>query len=150
MVGGVLLRTPASFSFCNRPGGASRVALIGLKFDVWPGGAVRAAPAGLPGVVSLSGCLSSALADVVSILLCSSLLGRLGPSSHGLPQLRSLCHEVHDRQGLQRRVRRTACPSLEGLSGGELDRIFGNDPRGWRSGNKSRGQRDREIDQTGN
>ena len=43
MVGGALLRTPTSFSFYNRPGGAGRVALTGLNFDVRPGGAIRAA-----------------------------------------------------------------------------------------------------------
>ena len=85
MVGGALLRPPTSFSSCIRPGGASRVALAGLNFNVCPGGAVRAAPAGLLGVVSLSGCFSTALAGVALLLLCSSLLGRLGPSSHGLP-----------------------------------------------------------------
>ena len=85
MTGGVLLRTPTSFSSYNRPGGASRVALTGLNFDVWPGGAIRTAPAGLLGVVSLSGCFSTALAGVALLLLSPSLLGRLGPSSHGLP-----------------------------------------------------------------
>jgi hypothetical protein len=49
MVGGALLRTPTSFSFCNRPGGA-----------------IRTAPAGLLDVVSLSGCFGTALADVAS------------------------------------------------------------------------------------
>jgi len=136
MAGGALLRTPTSFSSCNRPGGASRVALAGLNFDVRPGGAVRAAPAGLPHVVSLSGCSSTALADVASIRLCSSLLGRLGPSSHRHPQLRGLRHEVHGRQGLRHRVRRTAYPSLEGLSWGELNCILGNGPGAGNRGTK--------------
>ena len=66
MVGWVLLRTPATFSFCIRPGGASRVALTGLNFNDYPGGAVRTAPAGLPNGVSRSGRLSTALADAAS------------------------------------------------------------------------------------
>ena len=85
MVGGVLLRAPTSFSSCIRPGGASRVALTGLDFSDCQGGAVHTAPAGLLGVGSLSGCLGSALAGVTLLLLCPSLLRRLGPSSHGLP-----------------------------------------------------------------
>ena len=85
MVGGALLRTPTSFSFCNRPGGAGHIALTGLNFDVRPSGAIRTAPAGLLDVVSLSSWFSIALADVALLLLCSSLLGRLGPSSHRLP-----------------------------------------------------------------
>jgi hypothetical protein len=92
MTGGALLRTPTSFSSRNRPGGASRVALTVLNFDVRPSGAVRTAPAGLPHVVSLSGFFTTALTDVVSILLCSSLLGLLGPLSHRLPQFRGLHH----------------------------------------------------------
>jgi len=112
------------------------VALTGLNFDVRPGGAIRTALAGLLDVVSLSGCFSTALADV-ALLLCSSLLGRLGPSSHRLPRLRGLRHEVHDRQGLRRRVRRTACPGLEGLSRGELDRILGDGPGTGNRGTKA-------------
>ena len=116
MVGGALLHVPTGFSSCIRPGGASRVALTGLNFNDCPGGAVRAAPAGLLGVVSLSGYFGTASADVALLLLRPSLLSRLGPSSHGLPQLRGLRHEVHGRQRLRRRVLCAACPSLEGLS----------------------------------
>ena len=128
MVSGALLRPPTNVSFCNRPSGAGRVALPGLNFDVRPGGAIRTAPAGLLDVVSLSGCFSTALAGVATLLLCSSLLGRLGPSSHDLSQLRGLRHEVHGRQGLRRSVRRSARPGLEGLSRGERNRILGDGP----------------------
>src|SRR6185437_10029053 len=82
LVCGALLRAPTSFSSCIRSGSAGRVALTGLNFDVRPGGAIRTAPAGLLGVVSLSGCFGAASADIALLFLCSSLLGRLGPSSH--------------------------------------------------------------------
>ena len=85
MVGGALLRPPTSFSFCNRPGGASHATPDGLNFNDCPGGTVRAAPADLLGVVSLSGSFSTALASVAFLPLCLSLMGRLGPSIHGLP-----------------------------------------------------------------
>ena len=110
----------------------------------WADDTEETAPAGLLGVVSLSGRFSTALAGV-ALLLCSSLLGRLGPSSHGLPQLRGLRHEVHGRQRLQRRVRRTACPGLEGLSWGELDRILGNGPR---AGNRETKDEDNGIEKS--
>ena len=127
MVGRALLRTPTSFSSCNRPDSAGRVALTGLNFNDGPGSATGTAPAGLLGVVSLSGCFGAALADI-ALLLRQGLLGRLGPLSHSRPQLRRLHHEVHGRQGLRRRVRRAACPGLEGLSRGKLHRILGDGP----------------------
>jgi len=149
LAGEVLLHVPTSFFPCNRPGGASRVALTGLNFDVRPGGAVRAAPTSFPHGVSLSGYFNTALADVASILMCSSLLGRLGPSSHCLPQLRGLRHEVHGRQGLRRPVRRTACPGLEGLGWGERDRIPGNGPGAENRGTKVEDNRiGKSIEQT--
>ena len=121
MVSRALLRAPASFSSCIRSGGAGRVALTGLNFDVRLGGAIYTAPAGLLGVVSQSGRFGTALADV-ALLLYSGLLGRLGPSGHGRPQIRRLRHEVHGRQGLRRRVWRAVYPGLEGLSRGKLHR----------------------------
>jgi hypothetical protein len=85
LVGRALLRAPASFSSCIRSGGAGRVALTGLNFDVRPGGAICVAPAGLLGVVSLSGCFGASSADIAILFMRSGLLGRLGPPSHGLP-----------------------------------------------------------------
>jgi len=149
MVGGALLRTPTNFSSCIRSGGAGRVAMTGPNFDVRPGGAIRIYPAGLLDGISRSGRLSTALADAASILLSSSLLGCLGPSSHCLPQLRGLCHEVHGRQGLRRPVRRTACPGLEGLGWGERDRIPGNGPGAENRGTKVEDNRiGKSIEQT--
>ena len=75
----------------------------------------------------------------------SGLLGRLGPSSHGLPQLRCLHHEVHGRRGLRRRVRRAAYPGLEGLSRGKLDRILGDGPR---AGNRGTEVEDNGIEKS--
>ena len=128
MVGGALLRAPTSFSSCIWSGGAGCVALTGPNFDVWPGGTIRISPTGLLDGISRSGRLSTALADAASILLSSSLVGRLGPSSHCLPQLRGLRHKVHGRQGLRHRVQRAAYPGLEGLSRGKLDRVLVNGP----------------------
>jgi len=85
MVGRALLRAPASLSSCGRTGGASRIALTGLNFSNCQGGAVHAALAGLLGVGSLSGRFGTALDGVTLLLLCPSLLRRLGASSHGLP-----------------------------------------------------------------
>jgi len=82
-VGRTLLRAPASFSFRIRTGGAGRVTQTGLNFSDGQGGAVHAALDGLLGVCSLSGRFGTALAGV-ALLLCPSLLRRLGPSSHGL------------------------------------------------------------------
>ena len=79
MVSRVLLRAPASFSSRIRSGGAGRVTLTGLNFNNCLGGATGTAPAGLLGVVSLSACFGTALAGVALLLLCSGLLGRLGP-----------------------------------------------------------------------
>ena len=59
------------------------VALTGLNFNGRLGSTTGTAPASLLGVVSLSGRFGTALAGVA--LLCTSLLCRLGPSSHGLP-----------------------------------------------------------------
>ena len=87
-VGRALLRAPASLSSCGRMGGASRIALTGLNFSNYQGGAVHAALTGLLGIGSLSSRFGTALAGValndVTLLLCPSLLRRLGPSSHGL------------------------------------------------------------------
>jgi len=96
MVGGALLRAPAGLSSCVRSGGVNRIALTGLNFSDCQGGAVHAALAGLLGVGSLIGRFGTALAGV-ALLLYSGLLGRLGPSGHGRPQLRRLRHEVHGR-----------------------------------------------------
>ena len=84
MAGRAPLHIPASFSFRIRSGGAGRVALTGLNFSNCLGGTTGTAPAGLLGAVSLSGRFGTALAGV-ALLLCPSLLRRLGPSSHGLP-----------------------------------------------------------------
>ena len=120
---------PPSFSFsCDRPGGAIRVAPTGPDFNVRPGGVICAAPVDLPLGVSLSGCYSAALASVALTLRRSSLLGLLGPSSHRLLELRGLRYYVHYGQGLQHRVRRCACPSLEGLGLRKLGRIPGDSP----------------------
>ena len=83
-IGRTLLRPPAGLSSCVRSGGASRIALTGLNSSNCQGGAVHAALAGLLGVGSQSGCFGTALAGV-TLLLCPSLLRRLGASSHGLP-----------------------------------------------------------------
>ena len=124
--------------------------MTGLNFNDCPGSTIRTAPAGLLDGVSRRGHLSTALADAASILLSSSLLGRLGPSSHRLPQLRRLRHKVHGRQGLRRCVRRTACPGLEGLSWGELHRILGDGPRAGNRGTKVEDNGIEKIDQTHN
>ena len=145
MVGGALLRAPTSFSSCLRSSGASRVALTGPNFDVRPGGAIGITPADLLDGISQSGRLSTALADAASILLSSSLLGCLGPSSHCLPQLRGLHHKVHGRQGLRRRVRRTACPGLESLGRGKLHRILGDGPG---AGNRGTQVKDNRIEKS--
>ena len=84
MVGRALLCAPASFSSRIRSGGAGRVALTGLNYDVRPGGAIRIAPAGLLGVVSLSSRFDATLASV-ALFLCPGLLRRPGTSSQGLP-----------------------------------------------------------------
>ena len=111
----MLLRTPTRSFFRDRPGGAIRVALTGLDFDVRPGGVICAAPAGLPHGISLSGCFNATLAGIAPIPRRSSLLGRLGPSSHRLPQLRGLRHNIYDGRWLRRRVWCGARPGLEGF-----------------------------------
>jgi hypothetical protein len=78
------LHTSASFSFRLQPSGAGRIALTGLNSNGRLGGANGPAPAGLFGVGSLSSRHGTTLAGAV-LLLCPSLLRRLGPSSHGLP-----------------------------------------------------------------
>ena len=83
-IGRALLRAPASFPSRIRSGGAGRVALTSLNFNVGSGGAVRAAPAGLLGIVGLSSRFGATLAGV-AFLLCPSLLRRPGPSGQGLP-----------------------------------------------------------------
>ena len=80
-----VLRAPAGLSFRIRSGGAGHVALTGLNFNGRLGSATGTAPASLLGVVSLSGRFGTALAGVTLLLLCPSLLRRLGPWSHGLP-----------------------------------------------------------------
>ena len=146
MVGRALRRAPANFSSRIRSGGAGRVPLTGLNFNDGPGGATSTVPAGLLGVVSLSGCFGTALADV-ALLLYLGLLGRLGPSGHGRPQLRHLRHEVHGRQRLRRRVRRAACPGLKGLSRGKLHRILGDGPG---AGNQGTRVKDNRIEKSTN
>ena len=84
MTGGALLRVPAGFSFCDRSGGAVRIALTGLSFNSRLGGATGTAPASPLGIVSLSSRFCITLAGV-ALLLCPGLLRRLGPSGHGLP-----------------------------------------------------------------
>jgi len=84
LAGRTLLRASASFSFCRRSGGAGGVALTGLNFNKCVDGATGATLASLLGVGNLSGRLGTALAGAV-LLLCPSLLRRLGPSSHGFP-----------------------------------------------------------------
>ena len=79
-----LLRVPASFSFCDRSGGAVRVALTGLTFNSRLVGATGTAPASLLGIVSLSSRFGTTLAGI-ALLLCPSLLRRPGPSGQGLP-----------------------------------------------------------------
>ena len=79
------MRAPASLSSCVRSGGASRIALTGLNFSNCHGGAIHTALASLLGVGSRSGCFGTALAGVTLLLLCPSLLRRLGTPSHGLP-----------------------------------------------------------------
>jgi len=86
------LRVPTSSFLCDWTGGAIRVAPTGPNFDVRPGGVTYAAPVGLPHGVSRSGCSNATLTGVTPVPRRSSLLGRLGPSSHGLPQLRGLRH----------------------------------------------------------
>ena len=133
LAGGALLRVPTS-SFCDRPGGAIRVAPTGLDFDVRPGGVICAAPAGLPHGVSLSGCFNATLAGIAPIPRRSSLLGRLGPSSHRLPQLRGLRHKIYDGRGLRRRGVR---PGLEGIRRHERGCILGDGPGAGNRGRKA-------------
>ena len=135
------LRAPTSSFPCNRLGGAICVAPTGLDFDVRPSGVICAAPADLPLGVSLSGCYNAALAGIAPTLRRSSQLGLLGPSSHRLLELRGLRHYIHYGQGLRRRVRRCACPGLEGLGRRKLGRIPGD-------GLGSRG-RNAEVSRTG-
>ena len=99
MAGGALLRVPTSFFLCDRQGGAIRVAPTGLDFDVRPGGVICAALVGLPHGISLSGCFNATLASIAPIPRHSSLLGRSSPSSHPLPQLRGLRHNIYDGRG---------------------------------------------------
>ena len=141
--GGTLLHTPTRSFLRDRPGGAIRVAPTGLDFDVRLGGVICTAPAGLPHGVSWSGCFSSALAGVAPVPRRSSLLGRLGPSSHGLPQLRGLRHDIHDGLGLRRRVRRGARPGLEGFGRCERGCVLGNGPGAENWGGKA------EVSRTG-
>ena len=79
-----LLRVPASFSFCDRSGGAVRIALTGRNSNGRLGDATGTALAGLLGVGRLSSRFCATLAGV-ALLLCPGLLRRLGPSGHGLP-----------------------------------------------------------------
>ena len=137
MAGGALLRIPTSFFLCDRPGGAIRVAPISLDFDVRPGDAICAAPASLPHGVSLSGCFNTALAAIAPIPRRSSLLGRLGPLSHRLPQLRGLRHNIYDGRELRRRVRRGARPGLEGFGRRERGCILGDGPGAGNWGRKA-------------
>ena len=137
MAGGALLRVPTSSSFCDRLGGAIRVAPTGLDFDVRPGGVICAAPAGLPHGVSLSGCFHTTLAGISPIPRCSRLLGRSGPSSHRLPQLHGLRHNIYDGRGLQRDVRRGACLGLEGFGQRERGCILGDGPGARNRGGKA-------------
>ena len=88
MAGRALLRTPASFSFCIRSGGAGRVALTGLNVDGRLGSTSDAALAGVfAGVGRLSSRLGTTLAGVAltGVTLLPGLLRRLSPSGHGLP-----------------------------------------------------------------
>ena len=113
-------------------GGAVRVALTGLNFDGRLGSATDTALAGLfAGIGRLSSRLGTTMASIVLAgvaLLCPSLLRRLGPSRHGLPQPSCSRLEIHGGPGLRRRVRSAACPGLESLGRGKLHRIFGNGP----------------------
>jgi len=88
LTGRALLRVPASFSFCDRSGGAVRIALTGRNSNGRLGDATGTALAGLLGVGRLSSRLCTMLAGValtgVTLLLPGSLR-RLGPSGHGLP-----------------------------------------------------------------
>ena len=88
LAGRVLLRTPASFSFYVRSGGAVRVALTGLNINDRLGGATGTALAGLLSVGRSSSRLGATVAGVTLTsvtLLLPGLLRRLGPSGHGLP-----------------------------------------------------------------
>ena len=96
------MRTPTRSFLCDLPGGAIRAAPTNLGIDVRPGGVVYTAPAGLPHSVSQSDCFNATLASIAPISRRSSLLGRLGPASHCLPQLRGLCHNIYGGQGLRR------------------------------------------------
>src|SRR6185369_5277320 len=62
LTGRALLHVPASFSFCDRSGGAVRVALTGLNFNGHLVDATGTAPAGLLGVGRLSSRLGATLA----------------------------------------------------------------------------------------
>ena len=84
MTGRALLRVPASFSFCDRSGGAVRIALTGRNSNGRLGDATGTALAGLLGVGRLSSRFCATLAGV-ALLLRPGLLRRLGPSGHGLP-----------------------------------------------------------------
>ena len=91
LAGRVLPRAPASFSSYIWSGGAGRVALTGLNFNGRLGSATGTVLAGLfAGIGHLSSRFGTTLAGVALtgvtlLLLCPSLLRRLGPSSHGLP-----------------------------------------------------------------
>ena len=97
-----------------------------LVFDDRPGGVICAAPAGLPHGVSLSSCFNATLAGIAPIPRRSSLLGRLGSSSHRLPQLRGLRHNIYDGRGLRRRVWCGTRPGLEGFGRHEQGCILGD------------------------
>jgi hypothetical protein len=90
-VGRAFLRAPIGLSFRIWSGGAGRVALTGLNSDGRLGSATETAPAGLStGIGRLSSRFGTtmagvALTGVTLLLLCPSLLRRLGPSRHGLP-----------------------------------------------------------------
>jgi hypothetical protein len=83
LTGRALLRVPASFSFCDRSGGAVRIALTGRNSNGRLGDATGTALAGLLGVGRRSSRLGATLAGVT--LLLPGSLRRLGPSGHGLP-----------------------------------------------------------------
>ena len=135
--GGALLRTPTRSFLCNRLGGTNRAAPTDLGSDVRPGGVIYAAPVGLSHGVSLSSCSNATLAGVAPIPRHSSLLGRLGPSSHRLPQLRGLRHNIYDGRGLRRHVRRGTHSSLEGFGRRERGCILGDSPRAGNRGRKA-------------